>query len=50
MIGPLAGMVGTVPGPPDFALLHEGAMPQKDQLCGAFWGSLTLSTDQMRVV
>ena len=42
MIGPLAGAVGTVPGPPDFALLHEGAMPQKDQLCGAFWGSLTL--------
>ena len=24
MIGPLAGVVGTVPGPPDFALLHEG--------------------------
>jgi hypothetical protein len=43
VIGPLAGAVGTVPGPPDFALLHEGAMPQKDQLCGAFWGSLTLS-------
>jgi hypothetical protein len=43
VIGPLAGVVGTVPGPPDFALLHEGAMPQKDQLCGAFWGSLTLS-------
>jgi hypothetical protein len=43
VIGPLAGMVGTVPGPPDFALLHVGAMPQKDQLCGAFWGSLTLS-------
>jgi hypothetical protein len=43
VIGPLAGAVGTVPGPPDFALLHERAMPQKDQLCGAFWGSLTLS-------
>jgi hypothetical protein len=43
VIGPLAGAVGTVPGPPDFALLHEEAMPQKDQLCGAFWGSLTLS-------
>ena len=42
MVGPLAGAVGTVPGPPGFALLHEGAMPQKDQLCGAFWGSLTL--------
>jgi hypothetical protein len=43
VIGPLAGAVGTVPGPPDFALLHEGAMPQKDQLCDAFWGSLTIS-------
>src|SRR5215203_7081233 len=43
MIGPLAGAVVTVPGPLDFALLHEGTMPQKDQLCGAFWGSLTLS-------
>jgi hypothetical protein len=43
VIGPLAGAVETVPGPPDFALLHEGAMPQKDQLCGAFWGSLILS-------
>ena len=43
MIGPLAGAVGVSPGPPDFALLHEGAMPQKDQLCGAFWGSLVLS-------
>jgi hypothetical protein len=43
VIGPLAGAVVTVPGPPDFARLHERAMPQKDQLCGAFWGSLTLS-------
>ncbi len=43
MIGPLAGTVGIFPGPPDFALLHERAMPQKDQLCGAFWGALTLS-------
>ncbi len=42
-MGPLAGMVGMFPGPPDFALLHEEAMPQKDQLCGAFWGSLILS-------
>jgi hypothetical protein len=32
-----------VPGPGDFALLHEREMPQKDQLCGAFWGALTLS-------
>jgi hypothetical protein len=43
VIGPLAGAVGIFPGPPDFALLHERAMPQKDQLCGAFWGSLILS-------
>jgi hypothetical protein len=43
VIGPPAGAVEIVPGPPDFALLHEGAMPQKDQLCGAFWGSLILS-------
>ena len=43
MIGPRAGTVGISLGPPDFALLHERAMPQKDQLCGAFWGSLILS-------
>ena len=43
MDGPLAGTVGTIPGPPDFALLHDIAMPQKDQLCGAFWGALILS-------
>lgn len=43
MIGPLVGAVGVFPGPPDFAMLHERAMPQKDQLCGAFWGALTLS-------
>ena len=42
-MGPLVGTVGIFPGPPDFAVLHERAMPQKDQLCGAFWGSLTLS-------
>jgi Family of unknown function (DUF6885) len=39
----LAGAVGIFPGPRDFALLHEREMPQKDQLCGAFWGALTLS-------
>ena len=43
MVGPLAGTVGAISGPSDFALLHERAMPQKDQLCGAFWGSLILS-------
>lgn len=43
MMGSLAGAVGVLPGPRDFALLHERAMPQKDQLCGAFWVSLILS-------
>jgi hypothetical protein len=43
MVGPPTGTVGIFHGPPDFAVLHERAMPQKDQLCGAFWGSLTLS-------
>lgn len=43
MIGPLAGAGEILPGPGDFVLLHEGTMPQKDQLCGAFWGALTLS-------
>jgi hypothetical protein len=43
MKGPLAGTVGVFPGPPNFALLHEREMPQKDQLCGAFWGALVLS-------
>src|SRR5215210_6215894 len=42
-MGPLAGEVGIFPGPPDFALLHERAIPQKDQLCGPFWGALILS-------
>jgi hypothetical protein len=43
VIGPPAGTVGILAGPPDFASLYERAMPQKDQLCGAFWGSLILS-------
>ena len=43
MIGPLAGAGEILPGPGDFALLHERTMPQKDQLCGAFWGALILS-------
>src|SRR5215210_7243033 len=43
VIGPLAGAGEILRGPGDFALLHERAMPQKDQLCGAFWGALTLS-------
>jgi hypothetical protein len=43
VIGPLAGAGEILRGPRDFALLHERTMPQKDQLCGAFWGALTLS-------
>ena len=43
LIGPSTGRVGVFPGLRDFALLHERAMPQKDQLCGPFWGALTLS-------
>ena len=43
MIGPLVGAGEILPGPEDFDLLHERAMPQKDQLCGAFWGALALS-------
>ena len=42
-MGPIAAGGDVVPGPGDFALLHERALPQKDQLCGAFWGALTLS-------
>jgi hypothetical protein len=29
-------------GPPVLASLHAAELPQKDQLCGAFWGSLAL--------
>ncbi len=43
MTSPLAGAVDLVPDPRDLALLHERAMPQKDQLCGPFWGALTLA-------
>lgn len=32
-----------LPGPPGFLQLHERAMPQKDQLCGAFWAALVLT-------
>ena len=42
-MGPITARGDVVPGPEDFALLHEREMPQKDQLCGAFWGALTLS-------
>src|ERR671917_1534394 len=40
---PAAGTVRLVPEPPALAALHDGEMPQKDQLCGAFWGALVLA-------
>lgn len=43
MTGPITARGDVIPGPGDFAVLHEREMPQKDQLCGAFWGALTLS-------
>jgi hypothetical protein len=43
LTGPITARGDVIPGPGDFALLHEHEMPQKDQLCGAFWGALTLS-------
>jgi glutamine synthetase len=52
---PIAGSVKLVPGAHNLAGLHERAIPQKDQLCGPFWGALTLTaaghpTDQDEVV
>ena len=51
---PIAGSVRLVPGVGDLAWLHERAIPQKDQLCGPFWGALVLTaagrpTDQDEV-
>lgn len=40
---PNAGAVRLVPEAPGLGGLYERAVPQKDQLCGAFWGSLALS-------
>ena len=37
------GSVTVVPGAHDLARLHAEEMPQKDQLCGAFWGALALA-------
>ena len=37
------GSVTVVPGAHDLARLHAEEMPQKDQLCGAFWGALALT-------
>jgi hypothetical protein len=38
LTGPITARGDVIPGPGDFGLLHEHEMPQKDQLCGAFWG------------
>jgi len=51
---PIAGSVKLVPGAGDLAGLHERAIPQRDQLCGPFWGALVLTatgrpTDQDEV-
>ena len=40
---PPVGAVRLVPEPPTLAALHAEKMPQKDQLCGAFWGALALT-------
>jgi hypothetical protein len=39
----VAGAIRLVPGARDLAEQHEKAIPQKDQLCGPFWGALTLA-------
>ena len=43
MNGPVAGQASLVPEAPDLGALYERELPQKDQLCGAFWGALALS-------
>ena len=40
---PVAASIKLVPGAQDLAGLHERAIPQKDQLCGPFWGALALT-------
>lgn len=40
---PIAGSVKVVPGARNLAGLHERTIPQKDQLCGPFWGALALT-------
>lgn len=54
MTRPAVGSVKLVPGAQDLAGLHERAIPQRDQLCGPFWGALALTaagypTDQDEV-
>ncbi len=42
-MGGIPGQATVVPEPPELATLHERAIPQKDGLCGPFWGALVLS-------
>jgi hypothetical protein len=34
--------VTSVPGPAALAALHSAELPQKDNLCGCFWGAIVL--------
>ncbi len=43
LTGGIPGPAAVVPGPPELAALYERAIPQKDGLCGPFWGALVLS-------
>ncbi len=40
---PSVGRVSSLPEAPDLAALHARELPQKDKLCGAFWGALALA-------
>jgi hypothetical protein len=40
---PLVDQADLVPDPPELASIYETELPQKDQLCGAFWASLALT-------
>ncbi len=42
-MGGIPGRAAVVPGPAELAVLYERAIPQKDGLCGPFWGALVLS-------
>jgi hypothetical protein len=43
MMNTAGGSVTVIPGAGDLAGLHAREIPQKDQLCGAFWGALALT-------
>jgi glutamine synthetase len=46
MTRPVTGSVRFVPGAGDLGGLHEQSIPQKDQLCGAFWGALVYDPER----